>query len=483
MARSVKTNYILNLINSGSTLLFPVIVFPYASRIMLAEGIGHVDFFQSIMQYVMLITCLGIPMYAIKEIAKNREDILSRNKTLLEIFGLQVILSVFAYITIYIISIIIPEIRADRLLFYILSISIFLNAIGCDWFFQGIEDFKYITIRSIIVKIISICILFLTVHTKDDIYNYAFVLVFGSLGGNIFNFIRICKTVDFHQRWNNLRPFKHLVPALHVFVLTFITTIYVQLNSIMLGFISDDRSVGLFTSASKISHLLLIVGTTLSTTMLPRMSNLIAQNRSEDFEKMCLVLIKFIILISLPLSFGLINSSKEIINIFCGNSYEESILTLKILSPIILVIGLSNVIGIQILFPMGKVNIVIKATAIGALTNVVLNFFLIPLYQHNGAAISTICAETVVTISMILMSKRLISYRKIYRPCLNYIIATLIMFVSLSVTPRPFSYDIANLLTVFCVGVIVYAFALWILKDSFFVILLNDTRKIIKKND
>ena len=448
---------------------------------MLADGIGHVDFFQSIMQYVLLITSLGIPMYAIKEIAKSREDHILRNRTLVEIFSLQIILSIIAYFIVFLLSFTVPEIRSDRLLFYILSISIFFNAIGCDWFFQGIEDFKYITIRSIIVKIISLCFLFLLVHTREDIYNYAFIIVFGSMGGNIFNFIRICKTIDFPIEYAGINPIKHLKPAMHVFVLTFITTIYVQLNSIMLGFISDDKSVGLFTSASKISHLLLIVGTTLSTTMLPRMSNLIAQKRDEDFKKMCGVLIQFIIMVSMPLSMGLMVTSGEIIHIFCGYSYEESILTLKILAPIVLIIGLSNVLGLQILFPAGKVDIVIKATAMGALSNVILNVFMIPLYKHNGAAISTLCAETIVTVSMIIMTREFFSFKKVFHPLLNYLIASIIMFVTLLTIPRIASDDISNLFFNFLVGVTIYLSLLWLLKDPFLGIIFNGFVRIIKK--
>lgn len=477
MAKSVKENYILNLLNSGSSLLFPLIVFPYASRIMLADGIGHIDFFQSIMQYVLLITCFGIPMYAIKEIAKSRDDLYLKNKTLLEILSLQILLSFFAYIIVFIISIIVPEIKSDQILFYIFSLSIFLNTIGCEWYFQGVEDFKYITLRSIIVKAISLLLLFIFVHARNDIYYYALVLVLGTYGGNVFNFIRICRTISCDFKIKELNPIKHLLPALHVFVLTFITTIYVQLNSVMLGFMSDERSVGLFSSASKISHLLLIVGTTLSTTMLPRMSNMIAQNKNNDFNHMCINLIKFIIMLSVPLTIWLLFSSTEIIHIICGNSYDESIITLMIMAPIIIIIGLSNVIGIQILFPMGKVNLVIKATAMGALVNVVLNLFLIPIYKHNGSAISTLTAETIVTISLVYMSKHLIDYKFIFITCINYLFASFIMMCTLFLLPKISTNDLVNLLYISCVGIFIYVIVLWLLKDNFFLRIIKETKK------
>jgi O-antigen/teichoic acid export membrane protein len=193
MARSVKANYLFNLINSASQLLFPLITFPYASRIMMADGIGQVNFFQSIISYISLFTCLGIPMYAIREIAKVRDNLEKMTRTTVEILLLHAFLTLFGYIIVAAICMTVAKVQTDIPLFLILSVSIFFTAIGCEWFYQGIEDFKYVAIRGIVVKTVSVLLLFLLVKSKEDILWYGAYTVFGVLGGNIFNFIRLRK--------------------------------------------------------------------------------------------------------------------------------------------------------------------------------------------------------------------------------------------------------------------------------------------------
>ena len=188
MVRSVKANLIFNLINSTTQLLFPLITFPYASRIMMADGIGQVNFFQSIVNYISLFTCLGIPMYAIREIATVRENPIKMNKVTFEILSLHGILTIFGYIVVGVICLTVPQVQVDVPLFLVLSIGIFFTAIGCDWFYQGIEDFKYVAIRGLIFKIVSIAFLFLFVKTRNDLLLYGVYTILGSVGGNIFIF-------------------------------------------------------------------------------------------------------------------------------------------------------------------------------------------------------------------------------------------------------------------------------------------------------
>ena len=161
MPLSVKTNYILNLINTGTQMLFPLITFPYACRIIEPQGIGQVNFFSSIIGYISLFTCLGIPMYAIREIARNRNDVVKMNRTAIEILLLHALLTIAGYLIVAVLCLTIPQIKTDIPLFLILSLTIFFTAIGCEWFYQGIEDFKYITIRGLIVKLVSVILLIL----------------------------------------------------------------------------------------------------------------------------------------------------------------------------------------------------------------------------------------------------------------------------------------------------------------------------------
>ena len=427
MARSVKANYLFNLINSASQLLFPLITFPYASRIMMADGIGQVNFFQSIISYISLFTCLGIPMYAIREIAKVRDNLEKMTRTTVEILLLHAFLTLFGYIIVAAICMTVAKVQTDIPLFLILSVSIFFTAIGCEWFYQGIEDFKYVAIRGIVVKTVSVLLLFLLVKSKEDILWYGAYTVFGVLGGNIFNFIRLRKYLhrDF-VGFSKLHPFKHLKPALHIFVFNVIASIYLQLNNVLLGFMKDAEAVGYFTAATKLMVIAVGLSSALGTVMMPRTSNLVAENKMNEFKELVQKSYDFIIASTIPLTIGLMFVSPYIILVLCGVNFTPAILTSQIIALNVLMIGVSNVLGMQILYPMNQINIVILSISIGAITNLLLNLILIPRYGHNGTAIAYMLAETLVSISMFCFGRKYIPVHIFKKEYFHYIILSLI---------------------------------------------------------
>lgn len=485
MAKSLKANYLFNLANTISGLLFPLITFPYASRILLADGIGQINFFQSIIQYITLLTCLGIPMYAIREVAKIRENIEERNKVTVEILLLHASLTVVGYIIMILLVATVTKIQVDILLFLLLSTTIFFTAIGCEWFYQGVEDFKYITIRGLIVKTISVILLFLLVKTKEDIMWYAAYSVFGVLGGNVFNFVRLRKYISIKTLpFRELHPLRHLLPALHVFVLNLVISIYVQLNTVMLGFMADTTAVGLFTAASKLSHMVLGIVGALGTAMLPRLSNLITTGQKEEFNRLAQKSMQFVIAITLPMTVGIIMTSSYLIPLFCGDTYTPAILTLQVISPIILAIGISNIMGIQILYPQGQENKVIISTALGAIANFFLNVWLIPQLAQDGAAIATVIAEIAVTVSMVYIGRTYIPIKWRNRSYIHYLIGSFLMGICIWIWKyqSPFRSDIVNLAIVCGIGISIYLFYLILIKDSFCTELESIICKRFKSN-
>lgn len=485
MAKSLKANYLFNLANTISGLLFPLITFPYASRILLADGIGQINFFQSIIQYITLLTCLGIPMYAIREVAKIRENIEERNKVTVEILLLHASLTVVGYIIMILLVATVTKIQVDILLFLLLSTTIFFTAIGCEWFYQGVEDFKYITIRGLIVKTISVILLFLLVKTKEDIMWYAAYSVFGVLGGNVFNFVRLRKYISIKTLpFRELHPLRHLLPALHVFVLNLVISIYVQLNTVMLGFMADTTAVGLFTAASKLSHMVLGIVGALGTAMLPRLSNLITTGQKEEFNRLAQKSMQFVIAITLPMTVGIIMTSSYLIPLFCGDTYTPAILTLQVISPIILAIGISNIMGIQILYPQGQENKVIISTALGAIANFFLNVWLIPQLAQDGAAIATVIAEIAVTVSMVYIGRTYTPIKWRNRSYIHYLIGSFLMGIGIWIWKyqSPFRSDIVNLAIVCGIGISIYLFYLILIKDSFCTELESIICKRFKSN-
>lgn len=477
MQKSIKTNYIYNLTNTISSLVFPIITFPYASRIMMPEGIGLVNFYQSIIQYISLIASLGIPLYAVREIGKVRNNSELCSKTALEILILHLLLTFIGYLSVLVLSLTVAKIQVNLPLFFILSLSLLLTAIGCEWFYQGIEDFKYITIRGLIIKVSSVIFLYIFVKSPDDILLYGTYAVIGVLGGNLYNFIRLRKYIS-KKNFIGINPLKHLKPALKIFVLNLIISLYGNLNSVMLGFMKGTEDVGFFSAATRLSQMILGISGALSTVMLPRLSNLIANNLKYEFNLLAQKATKFIIALTLPLTIGCFYIAPYIIVFFCGNNYIESISTLKIISPIIFFISLSNIMGIQILYPQQQESKVMLCTAFGAITNIIINIFLIPELGHRGAAISTVCAETIVTISMIITGKKYIPINWKDKSFLNYLLSSFIMLAILELIDKYIiTTMLIKMLLIITCGFITYFIILLILNDS----LLKELKYFIKK--
>ena len=230
MEKSIKANYALTLFDIVMGMAFPLITLPYVTRILSPESIGHVYFYLNILSYITLFTALGIPLYGVREVAKCRNDEINRNKLSLELLILHLILTAFAYFIVFILCLTIGKIREDVPLFLVLSISLFFNTIGVSWFFQAVEDFKFITIRSLLVKIISLILLFTIVKSKTDVLLYGIVLVCGSVGNNIFNLVRLNSFLSKKDFNKGIKPFSHVKPASKVFVLNLTVGIYTQLS-------------------------------------------------------------------------------------------------------------------------------------------------------------------------------------------------------------------------------------------------------------
>ena len=428
MAQSVKVNYILNLINTGTQMLFPLITFPYVCRVIEADGIGQINFFQSIINYISLFTCLGIPMYAIREIARDRSDVVQMNRTAMEILLLHSMLTLVGYAIVAILCLTVPQIQVNIPLFLILSLTIFFTAIGCEWFYRGIEDFKYITIRGLIIKTVSVVLLFIFVKSKTDLLYYGCYTVFGVLGGNIFNFFRLRKKI--HREniiFSELHIKRQVKPVFKVFSFSVVTSIYLQLNTVLLGFLKNALAVGYFAAATKVMQMLLTMSACLGSVMMPRASHLIAENKEDEFNLLIQKSYDFTLTIALPMTIGLIFCAPSLITALCGVKFEHSILPSQIIAPIILMVAISNVFGIQVLFPKGKINIVTLSCGIGAVADLILNLCLIPFFSYIGTSIAYLGAEVATTVSMYFIGRRYIPIIYFKKSHLTYALGCIVM--------------------------------------------------------
>lgn len=478
MAQSVKVNYILNLINTGTQMLFPLITFPYVCRVIEADGIGQINFFQSIISYISLFTCLGIPMYAIREIARDRNDVVQMNRTAMEILLLHSMLTLVGYAIVAILCLTVPQIQVNIPLFLILSLTIFFTAIGCEWFYQGIEDFKYITIRGLIIKTVSVVLLFIFVKSKTDLLYYGCYTVFGVLGGNIFNFFRLRKYI--HREniiFSDLHIKRHIKPVLKVFSFSVVTSIYLQLNTVLLGFLKNALAVGYFAAATKVMQMLLTMSACLGSVMMPRASHLIAENKEDEFNRLIQKPYDFTLAIALPMTIGLIFCAPSLITALCGVKFEHSILPSQIIAPIILMVAISNVFGIQVLFPKGKINIVTLCCGIGAVADLILNLCLIPFFSYIGTSIAYLGAEIATTVSMYFIGRKYIPIIYFKKSHLTYALGCIVMafaLYGLSLLQLP---TLTILLLQGCCGVLAYFIILCICKDEMLVQILSKIKR------
>lgn len=395
--KSLKKNFCMNAILTMSQFIFPLITFPYVSRILLAEGTGKVSFATSIISYFAMFAQLGIPTYGIRACAQVRNDKKKLSKTAQEIFIINIIMSILAYIVFFIALCNVPRLKDEKTLLIIVSATIFFNAIGMEWLYKALEQYTYITIRSVIFKFIALIAMFLLIHQQSDYIIYGAISIFASSASNIFNFFNVHKYIS-------LRPvgeynFKQHLKAVSVFfALSCAATIYVNLDTVILGFMKTNVDVGYYNAAVKIKTILVSIVTSLGTVLLPRASYYVEHGLKEDFYRITKKAINFVFLVATPLMLYFMFFAKEGIFFLSGNTYGGAIVPMQIIMPTLFFIGLTNIMGMQILVPLGKENIVLYSEIVGAVVDLAINYILIPKYASAGAAIGTLVAEIAVWI-------------------------------------------------------------------------------------
>ena len=470
MSKSIRKNYLLNLVNSATQILFPLISFPYVSRIMLADGIGQVNFYSSIVQYIILACGLGIPLYGVREVARVRSDRAALQQTTVELLSLHALLTLLGYLVVGGLCLFVGRIQENIPLFLIVSMNLFFTTIGCEWFYQGTEDFGYITVRGIIVKTVSLIFLFAFVHSKTQLLLYGLYTVVGSIGGNVFNFLRLRKYVHLREiPWTSLSLFRHLKPSLSVFLFNIVTSVYLQLSTVLLGFIRDDAQVGYYSVGMKLVRIVMMVSSAFGVVMLPRLSNLVAEKRMDEFRALSPRAFEFMFCLTLPMAVGLIFVSPYLIPLMCGPGFGPAVPVLAITASIIFAIGLSNVLGMQIFYPLGKIGLVNVCTGIGAAVSLVVNLLLIPKMGATGSALATLAAEMAVTLSMLLLGRNVIPFKLQWSWLADYVIGAVLMALVLAVLLRFVHLsDIGMLCLLFVTGVLVYAGYLALRDNGFY---------------
>lgn len=392
---SLSMNLIMNIILTVSGFVFPLIAFPYISRVLLAEGIGKVQLASSFISYFTIISQLGIPTYGIRACAAVRDDRTKLTRTVHELMMIQAVATLISYALLIGFILSVPRLYQERQLYFITSLTILLGAIGMEWLFRAMEQYTYITIRSLVFKVIAIIAMFLLVKSKQDYVIYATISVVAAAGSNILNLTQLRKFIDL-KPVGGYQLRQHLRPVFVLFAYVCATTIYTNLDTVMLGFMATDAEVGYYGVAVKLKNILVSVVTALGTVLLPRVSYYYEQRLMDDFWKIAAKAFRVVLMMALPLTVYFMVLAKDGIFFLSGTSYERSVLPMIIIMPTLVCIGLTSVTGNQILIPTKRENTILHASLVGALIDLILNAILIPDMGAAGAAIGTLVAEAVV---------------------------------------------------------------------------------------
>ena len=403
--KSLAKNAILNTIRTLMSMIFPLITYPYVTRILQVENLGKVNFSASIVNYFILLAGLGISTYAVREGARLRQDTNKLESFAGEIFTINVMSMLFSYAVFICCVAGIRSLHAYIPLIFIQSIGIIGPTIGVEWVYTIYEDYSYITIRTIIVQVVSMILLFCFVHKRSDYVIYAFILVFSSTAMYIFNYVHSKKYIKIRiVRTPHIK--EHIRPIIVIFAMSVATTIYVNSDTTMLGVMSGDYYVGLYNVATKVYTIIKSLMAACILVSLPRLSNYIALQKIEEFNLKASEILNAFTALLLPTVIGMFMTAKDIIQILAGETYLEATIALKILSISLLFSILAVYFTNVILLPTKKEKQIMYATFASAIVNLLLNIVCISRWNQVGAAITTAIAEAVVMIWQIVVYMR-----------------------------------------------------------------------------
>lgn len=413
--KSIKMNFIMNALLTMSAFIFPLITFPYVSTILTPTRYGTVQFATSVISYFNMFAQLGIPTYGIRAVAQVRDDKEKLSRTVQELFLINFAIGCVSYIIFFIMLGTIPRMSAEKPLFLITSLMIIFSCFGMEWLYKGLEQYTYITIRSILFKFIALLGMFALIHTKEDYVIYGAISIFAASASNILNFINAHRYITFRPTGNyNFK--KHLKAVMVFFAMACATTVYTHLDTVMLGFMKTDADVGYYNAAVKIKTILVSVVTSLGAVLLPRASYYINLGKKDEFLRITKKALNFVWIVALPLTVYFIFFAREGIYFLSSNDFTGAIEPMQLIMPTVVFIGLTNIMGIQILVPIGKERFVLYSEIAGAVVDFIINLLLIPRMASSGAAIGTLAAEIVVWIVQFYYTKDIVAevYKKIH---------------------------------------------------------------------
>lgn len=478
--KSLIKNSIYNLIYKGLNMLFPLVSSIYVSRILLPQGVGRVSLAQNVVSYFVLVAGLGLANYGTKEIGKRQNNKEETSRIFLELFIINFLSTLICSIIYYIVILKSGYFANERPLYMAVGLSLIFNFIQIDWFYQGKEEFQYIAIRSTIVKIISLICMFVFIKDRKDVLIYAIIVVMATGFNYIFNVLKLKNYITISQSIiKKISLKRHIMPAVILLASTISIQLYTRIDTTMLGVLKNEISVGYYTYAIKIEDMVVNLAVAVITILLPRMS-LYYNTDKNKFNKLVDKANDIIAFVTIPLVIGTVLIADDIVIILFGEAFLPAANTIKILAPLFWIKSVGYLYGTQVLLTVDEEKKLLYSTIIGAVTNIIMNSFLIPRFSQNGAAFASTISELIVMCIQIVFARKYIigsvfkkdQYRKI-------IISAVMMIVVILIVKHIITNRICLVLVECMVGAIVYFIFSYIQKIDIFEWIINNIKEKI----
>lgn len=486
--KSIKKNFIYNSILTSANIVFPLITAPYLSYTLGAENIGKVNFATSLVNWFILISAFGIPRYGIREIARNRDNKRDLTNTFWNLILIQAGLTIIA-ISLYLFVIFnVSRFQSELNMYIMMILMLVLNVFSIDWFYQGIEEYSYITIRNIAFKIISIILMFFMVKNSDDYMIYAGINIFGLCFNNILNYLNTKKYID--KKIYKLEIIRYLKELRIYFFTTLIIALYTKLDQLFVGY-KSEQDLAFYLRSKTISGVGLSITNSLITVLVPRTAYLI-KNDYEEYKKIISKSINYIYIIGLPCIVGILLLSREMMIVLGGEEFIPASYSLQIISFLIVINAIGGWQVNQILIPYRKEKIAFNIQCIAAIISVILNIILVPKLSYIGAAIAWCITESMLVIMEGIAIKKKckdIKIKYINSSLIKYIISVICMAIPIVLIKSIIQNNILVIFISTTISPFIYAFSCILLKDEISLSILeqlkskfSEKKKLVNKN-
>lgn len=400
MSKSIKVNFIYNILLNVSAVIFPLITAPYVARVLEPDGVGLYNFSNTYAGYFALVALLGIPTYGVREVAKVKDDKKALSDIVSQLMSIAAIMT-FSVTVIYLVTIaFVGKLSDNYLLFLLAGFAIYLAPFKVNWYYQGIEEFGFITLRTLVIRVFSLVCLFIFVKHKEDLIIYVLINVLSGVIADVWNYVKLLKSgIKPRLTLKGLKP--HITPLLVLFASVIAISIYTLLDTVMLGFITNYDEVGYYSTAMQMSKVALSVITSLSIVAVPRISAFLSNNDYDKINELINKAFSVVAFMAFPVTVGLFCISPTFVPLFFGQDFYGSIIPLMILSTLIVIIGFNNLIGVQILIGTGHDKQYLHSVLVGAISNFLINCAFIPLWGCIGASAASVIAEVLVLVAAI----------------------------------------------------------------------------------